>query len=283
LRRLIGEGIKLVWRPGADLGPVKMDPSQLDQILANLAVNARDAIIREGTVTISTENVLLDPAFCVAHEGSQPGPHVLLSFQDSGSGMGEETLNHLFEPFFTTKGIGKGTGLGLATVYGVIQQNRGTISVQSAPNAGTTFRIYLPRAEGVDGSRKADPPKPPTGTETILMVEDEVTILNLGSSILRRLGYRVLEAQSPGDALKLDEQHAETVHLLITDVVMPGMNGKELADRLRASHPGLRTLFMSGYTADIIAHHGVLDEGVQFLQKPFSMNSLAQKVRDILD
>ncbi len=284
LRRLIGEDIDLAWMPRADVGLVMMDPSQLDQILANLCVNARDAISGVGTITIETARMFLDDTYAGTHPECLPGDYVLLSVSDSGKGMDAETRSHLFEPFFTTKEPGKGTGLGLATVFGVVKQNHGVISVYSEPGQGTTFKIYLPRVEA--GSVVAEP-KPlgrsVRGTETVLVVEDEEQILNLGRRILEQHGYTVLTARTPAAARVLVEQYQEPIHLLITDVVMPGMNGKELRERLRTLHPGLKCLFMSGYTANVIAHHGVLEGGVQFLQKPFTIQSLAEKVRETLE
>lgn len=283
LRRLIGEDTALSWVPGANLWPVKLDSSQIDQVLANLCVNARDAIGSLGTVTIETANVTLDDAYVQNHPEGVPGDYVTLSVSDTGKGMDAETQSHLFEPFFTTKELGKGTGLGLATVFGIVKQNHGLISVRSEPGRGTTFKIYLPRAEAealaaTSAVRKRDL----RGTETVLLVEDEDQVLVLAQRILQQHGYTVLAARSPEAAVKLAEQHAGPIHLLITDVVMPGMNGRELRQRLAACQPGLRCLYMSGYTADVIAHHGVLDEGVQFLQKPFTIESLAERVREAL-
>jgi two-component system cell cycle sensor histidine kinase/response regulator CckA len=283
LHRLIGEDIELTWTPGASLWPVKVDPSQIDQVLANLCVNARDAIGGVGTVTIRTTNVTLDDTYVRSHPECVPGDYVMLAVSDTGKGMDLETRSHLFEPFFTTKEQGKGTGLGLATVFGIVKQNRGLISVYSEPGQGATFKIYLPRAGAqalatATAARNRDL----RGTETVLLVEDEDQILVLAQRILKQHGYTVLAARAPEAALKLAEQHAERIHLLITDVVMPGMNGRELRKQLVALQPELRCLYMSGYTADVIAHHGVLDEGVQFLQKPFTIESLAERVREAL-
>jgi len=286
LRRLIGENIQLVWQPGEDLWPVKMDPSQIDQILANLCVNARDAISGVGTITIQTGRKILDQVYCDHHPGFIPGEYVQLSVSDDGTGMDLETRNNLFEPFFTTKELGKGTGLGLATVYGIVKQNNGFINVYSEPGMGAVFRIYLPRHIVTD--RNAIPEKRdsaqsvPTGSETVLVVEDEPAILEVAGLMLESLGYQVLSADTPGNALALAETH-ETIHLLLTDVVMPEMNGRDLAGRLCATHPDLKCLFMSGYTSDVIAHHQVLDKGVHFLQKPFSKAELAVRVRSALD
>jgi PAS domain S-box-containing protein len=283
LRRLIGEDIDLSWMPGANLWPIKMDPSQIDQVLANLCVNARDAITGAGKVTIETANVVFDGTYASTHLDCVPGQYVMLAVSDTGGGMDAETRSHLFEPFFTTKEIGKGTGLGLATVFGIVKQNHGLINVYTEPGHGTTFKLYLPRSEAPVAPLDETPSHAQRGTETVMLVEDEEQILNLGRRILEQHGYTVLAAPTPAAALALAAQQVGTIHLLITDVVMPGMNGKELDERLRASHPALKCLFMSGYTANVIAHHGVLDEGVQFLQKPFTARKLTAKVREVLD
>jgi CheY-like chemotaxis protein len=283
LRRLIGEDLNLAWMPGANLWSVKMDPSQLDQVLANLCVNARDAIDGVGRVTIETTNVTLDDTYVASHPDAVAGDYVLLAVSDTGKGMDAETRAHLFEPFFTTKEQGKGTGLGLATVFGIVKQNHGLISVYSEPGKGSTFKIYLPRIEAeASAAPSAAPKRDLRGTETVLLVEDENQILNLAQRVLQQHGYKVLTAPSPEAAVHLVGHYAETIHLLITDVVMPGMNGRELYRRLVALKPGFRCLYMSGYTANVIAHHGVLDEGVQFLQKPFTIESLAARVREVL-
>jgi two-component system sensor histidine kinase EvgS len=262
-----------------------MDPSQLNQVLANLCVNARDAIADVGKITIETRNVRFDEAYCANHPGFSPGNFVQLAVSDNGSGMDKEIQAHLFEPFFTTKGIGRGTGLGLATVYGIVKQNEGFINVYSEPGKGSTFRIYLPRHAGpaAEAPKATDSHTPKGRGETVLVVEDEEAILKLTKKILERLGYLVLAAGTPAEAIEISGQPGIHIHLLITDVVMPGMNGRELADRLRQMHPGLKYLFMSGYTANAIAHHGVLDSGVLFIQKPFSASDLARKVRQSLD
>jgi two-component system cell cycle sensor histidine kinase/response regulator CckA len=285
LRRLIGEDIDLVWMPGANLWPVKMDPSQIDQVLANLCVNARDAIVDVGKVTIETENVVLDEAYCASHAGFMPGQYTVLAVGDNGCGMDKEILVNLFDPFFTTKEVGKGTGLGLATVYGIVKQNSGFINVHSEPDQGTTFRIYLPRHGGKApqdqecGSLQAVA----GGNEAVLLVEDAPMLLGIGRSMLEQLGYRVLSAGGPDEAIRLAEADTGEIHLLMTDVVMPAMNGKELARRLAELRPAIKTLFMSGYTANVIAHHGVLNEGVHFIQKPFSIKDLSAKVREAID
>jgi two-component system cell cycle sensor histidine kinase/response regulator CckA len=285
LRRLIGEDIDLAWMPGHDLWKVKMDPSQVDQILANLAVNARDAIAGVGKVTIETDNITSNEAYCREHSGFSHGQYVILAVSDDGVGMGKEILEHLFEPFFTTKELGKGTGLGLATVYGIVKQNNGIIDVCSEPGKGTTFKIYLPRFEIEAGETGANGQSETLqrGTERVLMVEDEAAILKIGKAMLEFLGYEVLAANSPQEAIRLSEEHPGAIHLLLTDVVMPEMNGRELAEQLKRSHPELKCLYVSGYTANAIAHHGVLDEGVNFMHKPFSLKDLAGKVRRTLD
>jgi len=284
LQRLIGEDITLTWKPGADVWPVRIDPAQIDQILANLAVNARDAIDGVGKVSIETANGTLDEASWDMHPQAVPGEYVVLTVSDDGGGMSKEVLEHLFEPFFTTKGMGGGTGLGLATVFGIVKQNDGLIKVYSEPGGGSRFNIYLPRHVGTVTERlPVDPAGLPRGTgETVLLVEDDVTILGLVQAMLRHLGYTVLAAATPGDAFQQAAAHAGDIRLLITDVVMPEMNGRQLAEEMVLRRPGLKCLFVSGYTAEVIANRGVLQAGVQFLQKPFSMRDLALKVREVL-
>jgi two-component system, cell cycle sensor histidine kinase and response regulator CckA len=285
LQRLIGEDIDLAWNPGVAVWQVKVDPAQIDQILANLCVNARDAIADVGKITIETGKVVFDAAYCADHAGFTPGEYVMLAVSDNGCGMDKVTQANIFEPFFTTKQLGRGTGLGLATVYGIVKQNEGFINVYSEPGKGTTFRIYLPRHAGeIDSDQKINVEEIPLGRgEQVLVVEDEVSILKLAERVLSDLGYRVLLANSPVEALQLAEAHPMDISLLITDVVMPEMNGRELTRRLQARFPELRYLFMSGYTANVIAHHGVLEKGVHFIQKPFSRKELALKVRTALD
>ncbi len=284
LRRLIGENIDLVWKPGANLWPVMMDPSQIDQILANLAVNTRDAIELAGNLTIATQNTVFDETYSSTHPGFMPGEYVLLAVSDNGCGMDKQVLDNLFEPFFTTKEVGKGTGLGLATIYGIVKQNNGFINVYSEPGDGTSFKIYLPRIQTSETVKiEANEPEPSCGAETVLLVEDEEAILRLGKMILEGYGYTVLVASSPTEALILAKEHQGPIHLLLTDVVMPGMNGKELKERITVIIPEIRVLFMSGYTADVIACHGVIEEDVQYLQKPFSVKTLAAKVREVLE
>ena len=282
LGRLIGENITLNWLPSSNLWSVNIDPSQVDQIMANLCVNARDVITGAGRISIETRNVTLDNTYSVSHPDCVPGDYVQLSVSDSGHGMDGETLAHIFEPFFTTKEIGHGTGLGLATVFGIVKQNRGLINVYSEPKQGTTFKLYFPRGEDLIATSIETAHEVATWTETVLLVEDEELILMLGKSILAQHGYNVLTASLPETALQISEQHEGPIHLLITDVVMPGMNGKELRERLKVTRKETKFLFMSGYTADIIGHHGVLDEGVEFIQKPFTIQSLTEKVRMVL-
>ena len=285
LRRLIGEDIDLAWLPGTGALLVKMDPSQIDQILANLCVNARDAIEGVGKVAIETDTVTVDEDYCADHVGFVPGEFVLLAVSDDGSGMDKETLDNIFEPFFTTKGVDEGIGLGLATIYGSVRQNNGFINVYSEPGKGTTFKIYLPRYVGqiVEDQMASATPIPKGRGETVLVVEDEVSILKLAEKILDALGYRVLTAETSAEALDLAGKHTGEISLLITDVVMPEMNGRDLAERLLSIDPNLKCLYMSGYTTNVIANRGVLDEGVNFIQKPFSTSDLADKVREALD
>ncbi len=287
IRRLIGEDIDLSWKPGPAVWPVKMDPSQLDQILVNLCINARDAISDVGRITIETHNVRFDEAYCANHAGFVPGEYVLLAVSDDGRGMDKETLDKIFEPFYTTKEIGKGTGLGLSVIYGIIKQNKGFINVYSEPEKGTTFQLYFSR-HADDASPietvGVGPEKTPVGSgETVMIVEDEASILKLAKRILIPLTYNVLTATSPNEALVLAKEHGGDIHLLIADVVLPGMNGRDLAEKLQAEYPKLKVLFMSGYTSDVIVHHGVLDADVQFIQKPFSKTNFAIKVRKALN
>jgi PAS domain S-box-containing protein len=285
IMRLIGEDINLAWLPQKNLWSVKIDPSQIDQILANLCVNARDAIKDVGKITIETDNISFDKDYCHEHDGFRPGDYVMIALSDNGCGMDKEILTNLFEPFFTTKDVGKGTGLGLATIYGIIKQNNGFINVYSEVDRGTTFRLYFPRHAGkVPRTEKSELEKiDKTGHETILVVEDEAAILEMTTMMLERLGYKVLAASDPFKALEMGHAYPEKINLLMTDIVMPGMNGRDLSKKMNQLFPNLKWLFMSGYTANVIAHHGVLDDGVQFIQKPFSRQDLASTVRDILD
>jgi len=286
LRRLIGEDIDLSWQPKTDLWSVKTDPSQIDQILANLSVNARDSIKDVGKVTIETGNVHFDDSYCHEHPGFKPGDYVVISVSDNGCGMDKETIDTIFEPFFTTKEFGEGTGLGLATVYGIAKQNNGFINVYSEIREGTTFRIYLPKHAGKEKGEmhKKSDKTIIGGHETILVVEDEKAILRTTQIMLERLGYKVLAASSPKEAIQLNNKFSPgEIALLMTDVVMPGMNGRDLAQKLSQSNPDLRCLFMSGYTANVIAHHGILDEGLNFISKPFSKQELSDALRETLD
>lgn len=286
LRRLIGEDIDLVWLPAAGLWPIKMDRSQLDQVLANLCVNARDAIAGVGKITIETHNALFDENYCARHPDCLPGSYAMLAISDDGCGIDRESLAHLFEPFFTTKEVGKGTGLGLAMVYGIVRQNEGFINVYSEPGRGTTFKLYFPRHSAglVEEQPLARAAEIILGRgETVLLVEDEPALLKMDQMMLERLGYRVLAAVSPERALTQTASHDGEIDLLLTDVIMPHMTGRELARRLHARNPGLKCLFMSGYTADVIAQHGVLDGALHFIQKPFTMKDLAAKVRTALE
>ena len=285
LQRLIGEDIDLAWIPGKNVWPVKVDPSQVNQILANLCVNAKDAIESVGKVTVETDNTMFDESYCNDHPGFIAGDYVALAVSDNGCGMDAVTRSNIFEPFFTTKESGKGTGLGLATVYGVVKQNNGFIDVFSEPGQGTTFKIYLPRHQ-IKAHLLPEQTKKQQierGHETILLVEDEPSILRMTTKMLERQGYQVVAAKTPGEAIRLSQEHSGQIDLLITDVVMPEMNGRVLAKNILSIHPHLKRLFMSGYTADIIAHHGVLDDGVNFIQKPFSKHDLSVKLRQILD
>ncbi len=288
LRRLIGENIDLVWEAGAGLWPVRVDPAQVDQVLANLCVNARDAIAGVGTVTIETANAVLDDAFCATRPGAVPGDYVRLVVRDTGPGIPPSALPHIFEPFFTTKPVGEGTGLGLATVYGIVKQNAGFIDAESEPGRGAVFTVYLPRHRGAAAGSARDggalqAAGLPTGTETVLLVEDEAAMLKMTAGALRQLGYTVLAASTPETGLELAAGHEGPLHLLLTDVVMPRMNGRDLAAQVRAIRPGLPCVFMSGYTAGIIGPGSVLDEGVHFLQKPFTLAELAGTLRRVLE
>jgi len=285
LRRLIGENIDLVWKPSAHLWPVEMDPTQIDQILVNLCVNAKDAISGVGKLTIETEKKTFDEAYCKYHTGFIPGDFVMLVVSDDGCGMDKETENNVFEPFYTTKKIGEGTGLGLATVYGILKQNNGFINVYSELGLGSTFNIYLPRLVEDKVVEKVVPQKKSSagGTETILLVEDETSILKMTQMMLERKGYTVLSSATPAEAMKKAKNHCGSIDLLMTDVVMPEMNGRDLAGEIIARYPDMRLLFMSGYPANVIAHQGILDHGVPFIQKPFSMADLTEKLRKILD
>jgi CheY-like chemotaxis protein len=283
LRRLIGEDIELNTLFDMKLGRVKADPGQLEQVIMNLAVNARDAMPRGGKLTISTSNVVIDHQLKFRNRTLEIGEYVLLAITDNGVGMNEEVKAHLFEPFFTTKGLGKGTGLGLATCYGIISQSGGDIHVYSEPNCGTTFKIYFPRTDALlEPAANADTPDMPTGTESILVVEDDAAVRRLAVVILRNCGYKIQESNNAFEALEVIRRNPH-FDLVLSDVIMPQMSGKELSDKLRLQYPHTKILLMSGYTDDALAHHGVLDEGLLFLEKPFSPAKLANKVREVLD
>jgi PAS domain S-box-containing protein len=284
LRRLIGEDIDLTFLPAKGLWQIKADPGQLDQILVNLAINARDAMPDGGKLTIETQNVKLDEEFCKAHANSLPGDYVMVIISDSGHGMEEETLNHVFEPFFSTKEKDKGTGLGLSTVYGIMKQNKGLAHVYSEQGMGTTFRLYFP---AVTKKSEQVPQKEMkaylTGSETVVLVEDEQMVRILAKKVLEKQGYKVIEHAAAEPALINLEEHDDTIDLLLTDVIMPGINGKKLFEKLKEKRPNLKVLFMSGYTEDVIGHHGILEAGTEFLQKPFTIELLTRKVREVLD
>ncbi|MCG8688479.1 MAG: response regulator [Desulfobacterales bacterium] len=287
LERLIGEDIDLVWNPGQNIWLVKIDPAQVDQILVNLCINSRDAICGSGKITIETRNVSFDHAYCNQHSGFKPGDYSMLAVSDDGTGMTQEILENVFEPFFTTKEIGQGTGLGLSTIYGIVKQNNGFVNAYSEPGEGTSIKVYLKRYKGtLDYAEKSDEnenEKVRATGETILIVEDDKDILDLAKTVLTKAGYRVIASNTPVSALSIAREETGRIHLLLTDVVMPEMSGRELADALPKISPGIETLFMSGYTANIIAHRGVLDKGVNFISKPFSGKELTAKVRKILD
>ena len=280
IRRLIGENIELAWLPGTCSCRIKMDPTQIDQILVNLCVNARDAISGVGRITIETGMVSYDGE----NTECRPGTYVLLSVSDNGQGMDRETLNHIFEPFFTTKKLGAGTGMGLATVYGIVKQNKGMINVYSEAQLGTTFKIYLPCYFAEPQMYKTEniAEMPQGRGETILMVEDDPMILEMGKEMLQKIGYKVISANTPFEAMRLTEELKDKIHLVLTDVIMPEMNGRELMEKLQKIRPDIKYMYMSGYTADIIARQGVLDQGIQFIQKPFSHSGLAAKVREAI-
>jgi len=286
LIRIIGEDVELRTVLDKGLGRVKADPGQIEQVILNLVVNARDAMPFGGKLTIETANMELDEEYTLTHFDMNPGHYVMLSVSDTGMGMTPEVRERIFEPFFTTKEKGKGTGLGLSTAYGVVKHSGGNIWVYSEPGQGTTFKIYLPQVDGPlekEIRKKVVNGGLPGGRETILVVEDEEEVRKLAVAILRKQGYRILEASHGGDAFLICEQGKEPVHLLLTDVVMPGLNGPELARRLMSFYPQMKVLFMSGYTDNAIFQQGVLDYGMFFLQKPFSVEGLVGKVREVLD
>ncbi|PIV19920.1 MAG: hybrid sensor histidine kinase/response regulator [Deltaproteobacteria bacterium CG_4_8_14_3_um_filter_45_9] len=285
LRRVIGEDIELVTPLAEDLGRVKADPGQIEQVIMNLSVNARDAMPEGGKLTIETANVELDGAYARNHVAVTPGRYVMISVSDTGVGMAPEVRDRVFDPFFTTKEKGKGTGLGLSTVYGIVKQSDGNIWVYSEPGKGTAFKIYLPRVdEPLEEAGEVVVQKEIVGRgETILVVEDEEEVRKLAVQILRRQGYTVLEASQGNETSHICEQHKGAIHLMVMDVVMPGMNGRELAKSLEPHHPEMQVLYMSGYTDNAIVHHGILEKGLNFIQKPFTLEGLLRKVREVLD
>jgi two-component system cell cycle sensor histidine kinase/response regulator CckA len=285
IARLLGADVALTMLGASHLWSVKIDPGQFEQILMNLAVNARDAMPRGGQLTIEAANVELDQDYALAHAGVSAGQYVEVAVSDTGTGMEKETQAHIFEPFFTTKDRGSGTGLGLATVFGIVRQSEGHVWVYSEPGKGTTFKLYFPRFGGVAEPASATPAEVPSqrGHETVLLVEDEDQVRVVARNILRRHGYVVLEASNGGEALLVCEQHGAKIHLLLTDVVLPRMSGRQLAERLATMRPDMKVLFMSGYTDDAVLLHGILDSGVAFLQKPLTPTSLTRKLREVLD
>jgi two-component system cell cycle sensor histidine kinase/response regulator CckA len=286
LQRIIGEDIELVYILSDDLGKIKTDPTQIEQVILNLAVNARDAMPSGGKLTIETANVVLNETYTRSHVDVKPDHYVMLSVSDSGCGMSQEVKEHIFEPFFTTKEKGKGTGLGLSTVYGIVKQSGGDIWFYSELGLGTVFKIYLPSVDETskEGKEKDAEKGFPIGNETILVVEDELSVRGLAFRVLQRQGYMVLEASNGDEALRLVQEHpGKKIHLLLTDVVMPGMSGSELAERLRSFHAEVKVLYMSGYTDNSIVQHGILEPGIDFIQKPFSPEVLARRVREVLD
>jgi two-component system cell cycle sensor histidine kinase/response regulator CckA len=284
LQRILGADVDLVSRPAQGLGRVLVDPSNIEQVVMNLVVNARDAMPTGGRLTMETGNVVLDEAYARDHLGVHAGPHVMFAVTDTGTGIDRATLSRIFEPFFTTKEAGKGTGLGLSTVFGIVQQSGGSIWVYSEPGKGTTFKVYFPRVDGaVDSVRPMMAPATLRGSETILLVEDDDQVRTVARGILGKSGYHVIEARNAGEALLHSEKHPATIHLLLSDVVMPQMSGPELAKRLASARPYMKVLCMSGYTDDSIVRHGVLEARIAYVQKPITPDALTTKVREVLD
>jgi len=291
LSEIIGENIELVWIPGENLYDVKVDPVQVDQILTNLCTNARDAISPGvGKIVIETKNVKLDESYCRIHAACIPGNYVMISVTDNGRGMDRETLKHIFEPFYTTKEVGKGTGLGLSTVYGIVKQNNGYIDAYSELGKGTTIKIYIPQYKSKEEISKEAMKvnqqireRDLYGNETILMVEDDINILEMGKTILEKFGYKVLTAISPLEALEIVKEHGDSIELLITDLIMPGMNGRQLADSVAKLYPGIKVIYTSGYTPNVIMQSGVIRDNINFIQKPYSIHDLLLKVREVLN
>ena len=294
MRRIVGADISVTFLPAPDLPRVKADPGQLEQVIMNLIVNARDAMPTGGKLTIETNEVHLDESHAAQRHDVQPGPYVLLAVSDTGMGIGKEMQSRIFEPFFTTKEVGKGTGLGLATVFGIVRQSGGHVSVYSEVGEGTVFKLYFPRVDDASLEAGAPPDSTPgndlfgtsgtrRGSETILLVEDEEAVRIVVRDVLRRHGYRVLEAPNGGEALLICEQHGAEIHLLLTDLILPHMNGRQLAERVAPLRPAMKVLFMSGYTGESVLQHGILDSGASFLQKPITPDLLTRKVRAVLD
>ena len=284
LRRTLRENVAMSTHLSPHISAIEGDIGQVEQIILNLAINAQDAMPEGGTLLIETADVVLDELYVQTHEGATAGPHVMLTMSDTGMGMDEQTIRRIFDPFFTTKEMGRGTGLGLSTVYGIVKQHGGNITAHSEPGRGTKFQVYFPRSrkdpEAVEARMSGNGLQ---GSETILVVEDQEQVRAMACTMLKRFGYDVLEAADAESALQMEASHSGPIHLLVTDVVMPGMNGKELYDRLLEMGKGIKVLFMSGYTTNSIVHHGVLDEGVDFIQKPFSLADFMSKVRQVLE
>jgi CheY-like chemotaxis protein len=283
LQRILGADVDLISMPAHGLGRVRVDPSSMEQVIMNLVVNARDAMPTGGKLTMETANVVLDETYARDHLGVDPGPYVMLAVTDTGVGIDKVTMARIFEPFFTTKEREKGTGLGLSTVFGIVQQSAGSVWVYSEPGKGTTFKVYLPRVDGpVEAARTVDPPATLRGSETILLVEDDDQVRDVARSLLLKSGYQVIEARNAGEALLQSERHSGTIHLLLTDVVMPQMSGPELAKRLASVRPEMKVLCMSGYTDDSIVRHGVLEAKIAYMQKPITPIALTTRVREVL-